>query len=69
MTKLVRPASSWSSAAWIWRSVRVSTLLVASSRISRLRVGEGGAGDGEQLALALAQAGAAFAQHRLVAVR
>jgi hypothetical protein len=34
MTKLVRPVISRSSASWISASVRVSTELVASSRIS-----------------------------------
>ena len=46
MMKLVRPFISSIMAFWISTSVRVSTELVASSRISRVGIRQDGAGDG-----------------------
>ena len=55
-------------ASWICTSVRVSTELVASSRMRIGRLGEEGAGDREQLLLAGADVVALLVDHRVVAV-
>jgi len=57
ITKLVRPCISTCIAFWMKTSVRVSTLLVALVQDQDRRVGQDGAGDGQQLALALRDAG------------
>ena len=68
ITKLVRSARSAFIASWISTSVRVSTELVASSRMRIGRLGEEGAGDGEQLLLPGADVVALLVDHRVVAV-
>ena len=50
-------------------SVRVSTRLVASSRIRMAGIGQDRAGDRQQLALPLAQVAGALGEQRLVALR
>ena len=67
MTKLVRPFMRDAMAFWISTSVRVSTLLVASSRIRMAGSDEDGARDGEKLALALGDVRGLLVQHRVVA--
>ncbi len=69
MTKLVRPFISFSSALCIRASVRVSTLLVASSKIKNRRISEDRARNCDQLALPLAQVMGPFGQLRRVAPR
>ena len=68
MMKLVRSRRSWRVACWISTSVRVSTELVASSRISSCGLGEHGPGDRDQLLLAGADVRAAVVDPGLVAV-
>ena len=68
MTKLVRPSISFAMAFWMRTSVRVSTELVASSRIRMARVRQDGAGDGQELLLALREVGGLLVEDRVVAV-
>ena len=68
MTKLVRSFISSAMACWMSTSVRVSTELVASSRIRMSRVGQERAGDGEQLLLALRDVGGVVVDHGVVAL-
>ena len=67
MTMLVLPSSSLARAFWMIASVRVSTLLVASSRM-RMRGSVRTALAKESRALALAQCPTSFAQNRVVAL-
>jgi len=53
-------------ASWMCFSVRVSTLLVASSRDENSRVGENGSGNGKHLPLSMAEIAAAFGQDCVV---
>ena len=69
MTKLVRSARNADMACWTSSSVRVSTELVASSRISKSRVGQEGPGDGDELLLACADAAAFVVDDGVVSVR
>ena len=67
MTKLVRPFSRFSNACWINRSVRVSTLEVASSRIKILGLRVPPC-NGKQLPLSLAESASPFTQDGLVLI-
>ncbi len=69
MTRQVRPANRTLSARWMACSVKLSILAVASSRIRMLGVGDQGAGEGDQLALADREVAAALAELGVVAVR
>ena len=68
MAKLVFPCISLRRPSWISFSVRVSTLLVASSRIIIFGSGHHRPGDGDHLALSLAQVGAALGEHGVIAL-
>ncbi len=63
MTTLVRPRSSVPSARWMIASVRVSMLLVASSRIRMRGSASTARANDEELALPLAERAAALAEH------
>ena len=65
--KLVRPSIICPKADWILSSVRVSMEEVASSRISIGGERQHHAGDAQKLLLALADAAAVLADHRVVA--
>ena len=54
---------------WTSSSVRVSMEEVASSRMRTGGIGHGGAGDGQQLPLALAEVGPVAGEHGVVALR
>ena len=69
ITKLVRPWRSEFIARWISTSVRVSTELVASSRIRIAGPGQERAGDRDQLPLPHADVAALVVEDGLVAVR
>ena len=68
MTNEVRPSSSLLSARWMMTSVCVSTFAVASSRTRMRGLGDDGAGEADELALADREVLAALLQVRLVAV-
>ena len=68
MTSVVRSRETRSSAAWISRSVWLSSAEVASSRMQDRRRLEDGAGDGDALLLAAGELQAALADLGLVAV-
>ena len=69
MTKLVRSERSAAIARWTSTSVRVSTELVGLVQDQQRRVGQEGAGDGDQLLLAGADVAALVVDDRVVAVR
>ena len=66
---VVRPAISRDSASCTWRSLSVSSALVASSSSRIGRIAQHGAGDGDALALAARQFQPAFADARVIAFR